>query len=149
MSSLNMNPQTSMQIISPAIISHSATFTIIPLVIGFHICFFRKNETVLTRPAIANSAKSADITTKPIFCIKPSLYIQVLCTQKRSYPPSMVIYNANKVPIIRNEPISVLCDACPITQQQNSKSKLYQHFTENFLRFFSILDACILDPRLS
>jgi hypothetical protein len=30
----------------------------------------------------------------------------VLCTQKRSYPPSTVIYNANKVPIIRNEPIS-------------------------------------------
>ena len=105
---LYMNPQTSMHIISPAKISHSATFTIIPLVIGFHICFFRKNETVLTRPAIANSAKSADITTKPIFCIKPSLYIQVLCTQKRSYPPSTVIYNANKVPIIRDVPISIL-----------------------------------------
>ena len=105
---LYMNPQTSMQIIRPAIISHSATFTIIPLVIGFHICFFRKNETVLISPARANSAKSAYITTKPIFCIQPSLYIQVVWAQKRSIAPSIVIYNANKVPIIRNEPISVL-----------------------------------------
>ena len=112
---LYMNPQTSMQIIRPPIISHSATFTIIPLVIGFHICFFRKNETVLTSPAIANSAKSADITTKPIFCIKPSLCIQVVWIQKRSIAPSTVIYNANNVPIIRNEPICILCDVCFIT----------------------------------
>ena len=80
----------------------------IPLVIGFQICPFLKNDIVLVRPAIANRAKSADIATNPIFCINPSLYIQVVWIQKRSIAPSIVIYNANKVPIIRNAPISVL-----------------------------------------
>ena len=112
---LYMNPQTSMQIINPATSIHSATFTIIPLVIGFQICFFRKNETVLIRPAIANNGKSAHITRKTIFCIKPSLCNQVLWIQKISYKPSIVIYNANNVPIIRNEPICILCDVCFIT----------------------------------
>ena len=96
------------QNIIPTTISHSNTLTAIPLVIGFQIRFFIKNETVLTNPASANSAKSAYIKTPTIFCIKPSLCIQALWLQKRLYPPSIVIYNANNVPIIRNEPISVL-----------------------------------------
>lgn len=46
--------------------------------------------------------------TQAIFCIKPSRYIHALCTQNRSYPTLIVRYNANKVPMIKNEPIIAL-----------------------------------------
>ena len=43
--------------------------------------------------------------TQEIFCIKPSRYIQALCTQNRSYPTLIVRYNANKVPMIKKNAI--------------------------------------------
>ena len=89
-------------------INHRIIFTTIPLVIGFHICPFLKNDIVLVSPAINNSGMLAYNATKPIFCIKPSRYIQTLCTQNRSYPTLIVRYNANKVPMIKNEPIIAL-----------------------------------------
>ena len=98
-----------MPTISPAKIRHKYIFMMIPLVIGFQICPFLKYDIVLVRPAMNNIGISAYSTTKPILYIKPSRCIHVLCTQNRSYPTLIVRYNANKVPIIKKEPIILLC----------------------------------------
>ena len=80
----------------------------IPLVIGFQISPFLKNDIVLTSPAINNRGMSAYINVATIFSNKPSRYIHVLCTQNRSYPTLIVRYNANKVPMIKKETIIAL-----------------------------------------
>ena len=97
-----------MPIISPAKIRHKYIFMMIPLVIGFQMYPFLKNDIVLVSPAINNKGMSEYSKTKTIFCIKPSRYIQALCIQNRSYPTLIVRYNANKVPMIKNEPIIAL-----------------------------------------
>ena len=97
-----------MQNITPAKINHRIIFIIIPLVIGFQICPFLKNDIVLVSPAINNNGILTYNATKPTFCIKPSRNIQTLCTQNRLYPTLIVRYNTNKVPIIKNEPIIAL-----------------------------------------
>ena len=105
---LYINPQTSKPIVSPTINSQIIMFMMIPLVIGFQICPFLKNDIILVSPAMNNIGISAYSTTKPILYIKPSRCIHVLCTQNRSYPTLIVGYNANKVPMIKNEPIIAL-----------------------------------------
>lgn len=89
-------------------INHRIIFTIIPLVISFQICPYLKNDIVLVSPAINNSGMLAYNAIEPIFCSSPSLCIQTGCFQNRSYPTLIVRYNANKVPIIRKEPIIFL-----------------------------------------
>ena len=105
---LYIKPQTSKPIIIPAYINHKMIFMIIPLVIVLQIFPFLKNDIVLVSPAINNRGMSEYSKTKTIFCIKPSRYIQALCIQNRSYPTLIVRYNANKVPMIKNEPIIAL-----------------------------------------
>lgn len=105
---LYIKPQTSKPIIIPAYISHKIIFMIIPLVIGLQTCPFLKKDIVLVSPAMNNIGRSAYSTTKPILYIKLSRCIHVLCTQNRSYPTLIVRYNANKVPMIKNEPIIAL-----------------------------------------
>ena len=93
-----------MPIIIPAYVNHKIIFMIIPLVTGTHISPVLKNDIVLVSPAINNRGMSAYSKTKTIFCIKPSRYIQALCIQNKSYPTLMVRYNANRVPMVKNEP---------------------------------------------
>ena len=105
---LYIKPQTSKPIVSPTTNSQIIMFMMIPLVIVLQIFPFLKNDMMLINPAINNSGMLAYITTKPILCVRPLLYIQALCTQNRSYPTLIVRYNANKVPMIKNEPIIAL-----------------------------------------
>ena len=105
---LYIKPQTSKPIIIPAYINHKMIFMIIPLVIVLQIFPFLKNDMMLINPAINNSGMLAYITTKPILCVRPLLYIHALCTQNRSYPTLIVRYNANKVPMIKNDAIIAL-----------------------------------------
>ena len=82
---------------------------IIPLVIGFQICFFLKNDIALANPAMNNRMTSIYSTIKPIFCIAPNRCINVVsCPQYNECATSIIIYNANKVPIIRKVPSAVL-----------------------------------------
>lgn len=101
---LYIKPQTSKPIVSPTTNSQIIMFMMIPLVIGFQICPFLKNDIVLVSPAINNNGILTYNATKPTFCIKPPRNIQTLCTQNRSYPTLIVRYNANKVPKIKKEP---------------------------------------------
>lgn len=81
----------------------------ITLVIGFQIGLFLKNDIALVSPATNNRIMSVYSTINPIFCITPNRSINVVsCPQYNACATSIIIYNANKVPIIRNEPISVL-----------------------------------------
>lgn len=67
-----------------------------------------RNDIVLVRPARNSRTISAYMPTTHILANNPSRYIQALCTQNRSNPTLIVRYNANKVPIIRNVPISII-----------------------------------------
>ena len=105
---LYIKPQTSKPIVSPTTNSQIIMFMIIPLVIVLQIFPFLKNDMMLINPAINNRGMLAYITTKPILCVRPLLYIQALCTQNRSYPTLMDRNNASNVPIMRKLPIIAL-----------------------------------------
>ena len=68
-----------------------------------------KNDIVLVSPAINNRGMSAYSKTKTIFCINPIRSINVVnCPQYNACATSIIIYNANEVPNIRNVPSIIL-----------------------------------------